>query len=204
MTLEQNKWKNLPLVLTVGRLFIAPLFFIGYSWHEALNIPLKVMPFILLFLMTLSEVSDFFDGYIARKFKVVTDLGKVLDPMCDSITRITLFLTFTLAPINLPLWLIFVFIYRDGIISTLRTVCALKGVALAARQSGKIKAIIQAVSIYIIIVMLMLYTWGLISSFDVAAHCFLYRRLRCYYYDFISARIFESELETYSLYSAYN
>ncbi|PCI77963.1 CDP-diacylglycerol--glycerol-3-phosphate 3-phosphatidyltransferase [Candidatus Aerophobetes bacterium] len=165
MTLKPRQWKNISLFLTVSRLLVGPIFFLFYISHGGIGLSIKVVPFILLILITLSEVSDFFDGYIARKFNVVTDLGKVLDPMCDSVTRSIIFLTLTLPPVNLPIWLIFIFVFRDGVIGVLRTICALKGVALAARQSGKIKAIIQAVSVYVIVVAMAWHAYGGISLF---------------------------------------
>lgn len=132
--------------LTFIRIFISPLFLGVYVWHDFFGISTFVMPYVLLFLLAITELSDAFDGYVARKYNQVTDLGKILDPMADSIARLSVFLTFTLDPILLPMPLIFVFFYRDSMVSTLRTICALKGVALAARISGKIKAVIQALA----------------------------------------------------------
>ncbi len=134
-----------------------------YLEYELLGISIVVLPYILLFLLGISELSDAFDGYFARKFQQVTDLGKLLDPMADSIYRISVFLTFTQPPINLPLLLVFVFLYRDSVISTLRTICALRGFALAARASGKLKAIVQAVTIFLVIFLLIFYTSGLLT-----------------------------------------
>jgi CDP-diacylglycerol--glycerol-3-phosphate 3-phosphatidyltransferase len=131
-----------------------------YLEYELLGISLVALPYILLALLGVSELSDAFDGYLARKFHQVTDLGKILDPMADSIYRISVFLTFTQPPVNLPLLLVFVFLYRDSVISTLRTICALRGFALAARSSGKIKAVIQAGSAFIILVLMIPYTMG--------------------------------------------
>jgi CDP-diacylglycerol--glycerol-3-phosphate 3-phosphatidyltransferase len=110
-----------------------------------------------MFLLGISELSDWMDGYIARKYNQVTDLGKILDPMADSIYRLSIFLTFTQAPIKVPMGWIFIFLYRDSVISTLRTLCALKGFALAARQSGKIKAVIQAIASLAILLLLLSY-----------------------------------------------
>ena len=124
---------------------------------------LQALPFILISLLILSELSDFLDGYLARKFNLITELGKILDPMADSITRLTVLLTFTQGVIQIPLLLIFVFIYRDFIISTLRTICALKGVTLAARKSGKIKAAFQAAGIFAILILMIPYSWGALS-----------------------------------------
>lgn len=154
---------KLPLFLTIGRLFISPIFLIFYLKYEKLGVSLHALPFILIFLLAISELSDFFDGFLARKFNLVTELGKILDPMADSITRLTILLTFTQGFINLPLLLVFVFVYRDAMISTLRTVCAMRGVTLAARTSGKIKAVIQALSIFIILMLMIPFAWGSLS-----------------------------------------
>lgn len=135
-----------------------------YIEHDLLGISLTVLPYILLFLFGVSELSDAFDGYVARRYNQVTDLGKLLDPMADSIYRISVFLTFTRPPVDLPLLLVFVFLYRDSVISTLRTVCALRGFALAARASGKAKAIVQAASALIILLLLIPYSMGYISA----------------------------------------
>ena len=154
---------KLPLFLTIGRIFISPIFLIFYLKYQQLGITLHALPFILIFLLVLSELSDFFDGYLARRFNLVTELGKILDPMADSITRLTILLTFTQGFIRLPLLLVFAFVYRDAMISTLRTVCAFRGVTLAARTSGKIKAVLQASSIFAILILMIPYAWGSLS-----------------------------------------
>jgi len=154
---------KLPLILTISRIFISPIFLIFYLKYQQLGISLIALPFLLIFLLVLSELSDFFDGFLARKFNLVTELGKILDPMADSITRLTILLTFTQGFIRLPLLLVFVFVYRDAMISTLRTVCAFRGVTLAARTSGKVKAVLQAVSIFAILILMIPYSYGALS-----------------------------------------
>ena len=154
---------KLPLFLTIGRIFISPVFLFFYLKYQQIGLSLNMLPFVLIFLLALSELSDFFDGFIARKFNLVTELGKILDPMADSITRLTILLTFTQGFIRLPLLLVFVFVYRDAMISTLRTVCAFRGVTLAARTSGKIKAVLQAASIFAILILMIPYAWGALS-----------------------------------------
>lgn len=134
-----------------------------YINHETFGISSLSLPYVLLFLLGVSEMSDAFDGYIARRYNQVTDLGKLLDPMADSIYRMSVFLTFTQAPVNLPMALIFVFFYRDSVVSTLRTICALKGFALAARTSGKIKAVVQAVAAFLILVLMIPQSLGYIT-----------------------------------------
>lgn len=167
ITLPANHKRSLPLrvalYLTLARIFISPVLLILYLYHQNLGLSLQLLPYVMLSVLTLSELSDVFDGYVARRFDQVTDLGKILDPMADSIARISLFLTFTQGVIALPLLLVLVFLYRDVIISMLRTLCALRGVALAARTSGKIKAVVQAVASYFVIMMMIPYSLGKIT-----------------------------------------
>jgi CDP-diacylglycerol--glycerol-3-phosphate 3-phosphatidyltransferase len=148
---------------TFIRIFISPIFLLIYIEHKRFDISDQLLPYILLFLLGVSELSDAFDGYIARKYNQVTDLGKILDPMADSIYRTSVFLTFTIEPIKLPMLLIFVFLYRDSVVSTLRTICALKGFALAARRSGKIKAVIQAIAAFMVLVLMIPHSLGYLS-----------------------------------------
>lgn len=155
---------NIAHYFTFFRIFISPIFLLIYIAHEQLGISNVMLPYVLIFLLGMSEFSDAFDGYIARKTNQVTDLGKILDPMADSIYRISVFLTFTLDPIRVPMILIFVFIYRDSVISTLRTICALRGFTLAARMSGKIKAVIQAVASFTILGLMIPHSLGYITT----------------------------------------
>jgi CDP-diacylglycerol--glycerol-3-phosphate 3-phosphatidyltransferase len=158
---------NLAHFFTFLRIFISPLFPILYLGYEWLGIPLWVVPYLMLALLTVSEFSDVFDGFLARRKNQVTDLGKVLDPMADSITHISLFLTFTQGVVRLPLLIVLVFLYRDFFISTLRTLCALRGVALAARLSGKMKAVAQASVAFLIVLLMIPYTMGHLSLFHL-------------------------------------
>lgn len=154
---------KMALILTLARIFICPIFLVIYLFYARLGIPLHIMPFILLFILILCELSDVFDGIVARKKNEVTELGKILDPMADSIVRLSVLLCFTQGMVGLPMLLVLVFVCRDAVISTLRTLCALHGTALAARASGKLKAILQAIAIFTITLAMVPYTLGLIS-----------------------------------------
>jgi CDP-diacylglycerol---glycerol-3-phosphate 3-phosphatidyltransferase len=155
---------NLANAITLFRIFVCPIFLLLYVEHQAWAIPMQVLPYLLLFLLGIFELSDALDGYLARRYNQVTDLGKLLDPMADSIYRISIFLAFTLPPISLPVYLVFVFIYREAVISTLRTVCALRGFTLAARWSGKAKAALQGLAGVVITLLLIPYSLGKISG----------------------------------------
>ena len=158
-------------LITIIRVFISPIFLLVYMEHNELGISSIVLPYILIFLLAVSEMSDVIDGYVARKYNQVTDLGKILDPMADSIARISVFLTFTQGIIHLPMLLVFVFLYRDSVVGTLRTICALRGFALAARSSGKAKAVVQAVVAFCIIVLMIPNSLGYISTLVLQRIC---------------------------------
>ncbi len=158
---------NIATSVTLLRIFLTPIFLFVYLEHPLFGISSAGLPYVLLVLLGISELSDLGDGYLARRYNQVTDLGKVLDPMADSISRISVFLTFTQAPVNLPISLIFVFMCRDSVISTLRTVCALKGFTLAARTSGKIKAVVQAVAAFIVVGLMIPHSLGYLSASDL-------------------------------------
>lgn len=154
---------SIALVLTLSRILLGPIFIIVYLYYQQLGISLDYLPYILLSLAGVSELSDLFDGALARKMNKVTELGKVLDPMADSIFRLSVLIAFTQGFIQLPLLLVSVFFYRDTVISTLRTICALRGFALAARISGKIKAVIQAAICFSILFFMIPYSLGYID-----------------------------------------
>lgn len=150
--------------ITFSRIFISPIFLYIYLYREDLGLNYVSLSIILFSLLALSELSDAIDGYLARKYNEVTDLGKILDPMADSIYRISIFLTFTLPPVKIPLGIVFLILYRDSVVSTLRTICAMKGFTLAARKSGKIKAVIQAIAAFFILIFILLFGLNIISQ----------------------------------------
>jgi CDP-diacylglycerol---glycerol-3-phosphate 3-phosphatidyltransferase len=172
---------SIALYFTLVRILISPLFLVVYLYHADLGIGMKLLPYILLLLLGISELSDLFDGFFARKKNQVTELGKLLDPMADSIFRLSVFLTFTQGVVQLPLLLVLFFFYRDSIISTLRTLCALRGVTLGARLSGKIKAVIQGVVALLIIILMIPYSLGLLSLHNLQLISMLSVLLACLY-----------------------
>lgn len=155
---------SLPLCLTLSRILLGPLFIAVYACHVEMGIGIVYVPYILLFLAIFSELSDLFDGILARKYNKVTELGKILDPMADSVFRFSVLLAFTQGAVKLPVLLVSVFFYRDSIISTLRTICAMRGFTLAARKSGKIKAVILAAISFFILLLMIPYSLGLLMA----------------------------------------
>ena len=145
---------NLPNKLTILRVFLTVLFICFYSMFITTNAVTYVV--LAFFTAVLSEMTDVADGYIARRFNMVTNFGKLIDPMADCLSRLTVYFCLTAHPVGVPFQLVMVMLYRDVVIAYLRSLCALNGFALAARISGKAKAFIQAVGAMSIMVVLTL------------------------------------------------
>ena len=118
------------------------------------NIKLLVIAYLI---MGFSEVTDVIDGYVARREKLVTDLGKILDPLSDSISRFFYF--FALAYHGLfPIWFMVFFFFRDIIVAYLRIYVSFTGTVLSARLTGKVKGAAQFAGQYLLMISLMINT----------------------------------------------
>lgn len=96
-------------------------------------------------LFVIMEITDLLDGKIARRTGAVTDFGKFFDPFADSFSRLTYFLAFTVAGF-LPPWVFLLVMYRDTTVSFIRLLAMRKNIVVSARRSGKIKAVIYAIT----------------------------------------------------------
>ncbi len=137
---------NIATAITALRLIFAPIFaYVFITGYAGGRSPAWIV--ICACLAMLVEASDMIDGRVARSRNEVTDFGKVFDPVADSLSRQTIFLSFMVAGI-IPWWLYLVFFYRDALIQLLRIICASSGLVLAARASGKTKAVLQGVGTF--------------------------------------------------------
>ena len=110
------------------------------------------------------------DGRIARKRNLVSDVGKVLDPIADVLCHFTLFLSFVLADL-LSVWLFVIIMYREFVIITFRLLMALTGTAFAAGSGGKLKTILFAIaSIGILLTVSARMTFNALQSHIASAH----------------------------------
>jgi CDP-diacylglycerol--glycerol-3-phosphate 3-phosphatidyltransferase len=149
---------NPAIALTLLRPAIAPFF--AFAFIRGFDGGSTPWLWAALALLVVGEVSDALDGHIARKRKQVTDFGRICDPMADSLYRLTAILTFMVVGI-IPMWMFLVFFYRDTFLSLARTMCAAKGTVLAARMSGKLKAVFQAIAIVGTVLVALLHAYGL-------------------------------------------
>ncbi len=145
---------NLPNKLSVLRLILIPVFTAIYFIQE---IPYNCL--IAGAIFAIAAFTDFLDGYIARKYNLVTNLGKFLDPIADKVLVSTALIIMLVVPDGreqiLPFYgaiAVAIILARELIVSGFRMVAASKGVVLAADKSGKIKTVFQDLAILVLLV----------------------------------------------------
>lgn len=136
---------NLPNMLTISRIAASPLLFGLFFLPEYSPVPYTVVVPVIWLLFGLMEITDVLDGWVARRTNTVTDLGKVLDPYSDVISRLTYFSAFAALGIMYPVFLLLI-VYREVSILFVRMLMYRDGVALAARKGGKLKAVFYSLS----------------------------------------------------------
>lgn len=130
-----NPW-TFANAITAVRIILCPVFILCFLYGNPAG---KMAAFVIACLF---EITDMVDGYIARSRREVSDIGKLLDPFADSISRFSVFLCL-LAERYVPVWMVALVFYRDALVSYLRVGAARFAVVMAARLSGKIKAVVQ-------------------------------------------------------------
>lgn len=138
---------NLPNKLTFIRLVLAVpfIYFLQESDHGGLTY--RLIAFVLF---VAASLTDFFDGYIARKYNLITDFGKLMDPLADKILVISALVLFV--ELNyMPAWMSIIVIAREFLISGIRMLAAAKGEVIPAGKLGKYKTTSQMIVILIMI-----------------------------------------------------
>jgi len=167
-------WPNL---LTLFRLISAPIFlalFIGTGKEGFLSDLLNPNQglWACLIVMSLSELSDIFDGILARHLNQVSDFGKLLDPYADSTFRMSCYFSFASHAHGkwIPLWMVMILFYRDLLVTVIRTFGVEQRVFVHARASGKIKAIAQGSVVFVTLAVAAIYGEEYVSYGDASVH----------------------------------
>ncbi len=137
---------NLPNKLTVLRVLMVP-FFVFFMIND---IPTGYGKWIALALFIVAGFTDFFDGKIARKYNLVTNFGKFMDPLADKLLVCSALVCLT-GKGALASWIVIVIISREFIISGFRLVASDNGVVIAASYWGKFKTVFQMIMIGMLI-----------------------------------------------------
>ena len=142
---------NLPNKLAILRIILVIPFVIilGLGFHvEGIGgFILRVMAF---WIFVIASVTDFLDGYIARRDNLITNLGKLLDPLADKILVLSALIMFVKYN-QLSVWIVLIILFRELAITGLRSIAAAEGFVIAAETLGKWKTVSQIIGILIII-----------------------------------------------------
>jgi len=142
-----NKNVNLPNILALIRLLIAPIMFMFLANRDLfVDVHPTWLDFIAALLFVLASITDFFDGFIARSFNQITRLGKILDPLADKMLTLAGFLGLMVLGRADP-WAIYLILTREFFITGLRVVAIGDKKEISASFLGKIKTIIQMIAI---------------------------------------------------------
>lgn len=151
---------NLPNILTLGRIAVIPLF----VWCLGIATPLYST--IAAAIFTVAAVTDVIDGFLARRWNMITVVGKLLDPMADKlIVAAALIMMVWLGRVSA--WLVIVLISREFIVTGLRQIAASEGMVIAAGQEGKWKTSLQLVGLVTLIIHYRHSTWLVIDWYEL-------------------------------------
>ena len=136
------KKENIPNLLTIIRIFMIPVFLILTSISTDL-----VWNIVAAVIFALASFTDYLDGYLARKWKVVTNFGKFADPLADKMSVMSAFIMLVGMKMA-PAWVVAIIICRELAVTGLRLLLVENGgTVLAAAMPGKIKTVTQMFSI---------------------------------------------------------
>ena len=143
---------NIPNRITLSRIFLIPIFILLLSfpldwgsWSIGTT-TLPIVHFVAATIFIVASGTDWLDGYYARKYDLITNLGKFLDPMADKLL-VTAAYVLLIELGMAPAWIVILILSREFAITGLRLVAAGEGIVLAASSMGKLKTTFQLLSI---------------------------------------------------------
>lgn len=135
--------KYIPNACTILRFLLVPVFVYFLFTCRAENSAL-----ISLIIFMVASFTDYIDGYLARKWEVISDFGKIMDPLADKLLVLSALIGLTwLEPFRLPIVILIVIFIREVGITILREVFHKKGIVVAADKLGKLKTVMQMAGI---------------------------------------------------------
>ena len=139
---------NLPNKLTILRVIMIPFFVLALLYNGGEN---QTLRYVAAAIFIIASLTDMLDGKIARKYNLVTNFGKFMDPLADKLLVCSALICLVELK-ELPAWMVIVIISRDFIISGFRLVASDNGVVIAASYWGKFKTTFQMIAVVLLIV----------------------------------------------------
>ncbi len=129
--------KNVPNILTIARIIAVPFFIWAYYADKMIA---------ALAIFVLASLTDMLDGKIARKYNLVSNFGKFMDPLADKILNYSAFCLFVSGGYMTD-WALIIVLFREFAVAGIRMLAAEKGKVIAADMFGKIKTVLQMVAV---------------------------------------------------------
>jgi len=142
---------NTPNKLTLLRIILSPVFMFFFLMD---NVYARVVSLVIF---TFAALTDLWDGYLARKYGIITGFGKFMDPLADKILTSTAFISFA-ALGYVKAWMIMLIIIREFFITGLRSLAAYRGLVISPTPTAKFKTVLQMVTIVVILLYINLKT----------------------------------------------
>lgn len=149
---------NFPNRLTVSRIVLTFVFMLALFSHGLIA---KIMAFAVFLTASLT---DWLDGYFARRDNEISDFGKLMDPIADKILVLSAFLAFIELGL-VPAWMVVIIVFRELAVTGTRIMALTKNIVLPAREGGKNKTFSQMAAIIIILISLILKEIGIRSAY---------------------------------------
>ncbi len=155
---------NLPNKISIIRIILIPFMIFFYF---ASFLPNSIGKIVALIIFIFASITDMLDGYIARKNNLITDLGKFLDPIADKLlttSALLLVVCDQTIPVPYGFFIAIIIIGRELIISAFRQIAATKNYVMAADWFGKIKTIVQDISLPFLFLLSYFYTTNILDG----------------------------------------
>ncbi len=147
----------LPNQLTVLRIILTPVFVFFFLSEGGLNLEIAILIYII------AALTDWYDGWLARKFNYITAWGKFWDPMADKILTSAAFFCFVLIDV-IPLWMVLLIIIRDFVVTAVRGYADHKHISFPTSTYAKVKTFFQMVFLYYLLTFYTLSKSGFVSD----------------------------------------
>lgn len=158
---------NLPNKITIFRVFMIPLFVVLMMLQR-----IPGNEFYALSVYAIACISDALDGHIARKYNLITDFGKFMDPVADKLLVCSALICFVEQGL-MPAWVALIIIARELVIDGFRLVAASKGIVIAASIWGKAKTVVQMIACFVLILNVDLLVFNIIEQVLIYASLIL-------------------------------
>jgi len=145
---------NLPNKITISRIALVFVFMI---FLFSKGVPAKSMA---LLIFIIAAFTDYLDGFIAKKYNIISNFGKIMDPVADKILTLAAFLAFVEMKL-VPAWMVVIIILRELLITSIRIAALRNDTVLAAGRGGKHKTVSQMLSIFIVLVFIIIKEAGI-------------------------------------------